>query len=185
MNCSVRGADWLLNWLDLDFYHTIKLINYIRHRMITCHDSAPEVIRDVELGIVRPILEDDKFLQPVLEDDPLLFSFEDEDEDGKDEDDMTNLSAEKKVKLLEEQLNKLKSEFVEYQQMVRRNFVETLKERMESTPEEGSSQNKGKNVVANGMVGSGKKDRDDDSHYFSSYAGNGETFAIYCGKDIN
>ncbi|KAF8430660.1 S-adenosyl-L-methionine-dependent methyltransferase [Terfezia claveryi] len=138
--------------LDLDFYHTIKLINYIRHRIITSHDAAPDVIRDIELGTVRPALSEDKYLQPVLEDDPLLFSFEDEDED----DDDLKYSADKRVKFLEEQLDKLKGEFAEYQEMVRRNFTETLKERIENTSEEGPS----------------KKDRDDDSHYFTSYAGN-------------
>ncbi|RPB23639.1 S-adenosyl-L-methionine-dependent methyltransferase [Terfezia boudieri ATCC MYA-4762] len=154
--------------LDLDFYYTIKLINYIRHRIITSHDAAPEVIRDIELGTARPALSEDKYLQPVLEDDPLLFSFEDEDDD----DDDLKLSADKRVNFLEEQLDKLKSEFAEYQEMVRRNFAETLKERIESTSEEGPSKSQEKAVATDGIKEVAKKDRDDDSHYFTSYAGN-------------
>ena len=153
----------------MDFYHTIKLINYIRHRIITSHDAAPEVIRDIELGTARPVLSEDKYLQPVLEDDPLLFSFEDEDED---EDDLS-LSADKRVKSLEEQLDKLKSEFAEYQEMVRRNFAETLKERIGSTSEEGPSKSQERVGATDGTKEVGKKERDDDSHYFTSYAGNG------------
>jgi len=130
------------------------------------------VIRDIELGTARPALSEDKYLQPVLEDDPLLFSFEDEDED---EDDL-KFSADKKVKFLEEQLDKLKSEFAEYQEIVRRNFAGTLKERIENTSEEGLRKSQEKAVATDGSNQVGKKERDDDSHYFTSYAGNG-TFA--------
>jgi len=118
---------------------------------------------------VRPALCEDKYLLPVLEDDPLLFSFE--DESGGEGD--LNLSADKKVKNLEEQLDKLKSEFVEYQEMVRRNFTETLKERIESIPGEGSSKPQEKAVATGGTKEVVKKERDDDSHYFTSYASNG------------
>lgn len=120
---------------------------------------------------MRSALDEDKYLQPVLEDDPLLFSFEDEDEDTK-EDVIDDMPAEKKVRILEEQLNKLKSEFAEYQEMVRRSFVETLKDRMEGTTE-GQIKSMEKTAVTSGPSKEGEKGRDDDSHYFSSYAGNG------------
>lgn len=129
------------------------------------------MIRDIELGTATLALSEEKYLQPVLEDDPLLFSFEDEDMDEGD----LNLSADKKVKVLEEQLDKLKSEFAEYQEMVRRSFAETLKERIESTSEGGLIARKPqeKTIATDRAKEVGKKERDDDSHYFTSYAGNG------------
>lgn len=161
----------LLSMTDLDFYHTIKLINYIRNRIIKHRDAPPEVIRDLELGTMRSALAEERYLQPVLEDDPLLFSFEDEIDD--EEEQAKDISAEKKVKVLEEQLDKLRSEFAEYKEIVHRNFAETLKERMDAPTGEGSSDEKGNVSTARQATENGEKVRDDDSHYFSSYARNG------------
>lgn len=168
----------LLSMTDLDFYHTIKLINYIRHRIIKHRDAPPEVIRDLELGTMRSALGEERYLQPVLEDDPLLFSFEDEVDD--EEEEGKDISAEKKVKVLEEQLNKLRSEFAEYKDIVHRNFAETLKERMDAPTGEGPGNEKGKASAAKQVTENGEKVRDDDSHYFSSYSRNGTSACKIC-----
>jgi len=60
--------------LDLDFYATIKLVNYIRSEVLSGH-SAPDVSNPEAWA-------DDKYLQPALTDDALLFSLDELDESG-------------------------------------------------------------------------------------------------------
>lgn len=119
------------------------------------------------LDNISSALVDEKYLHPVLEDDPLLYAMDESSDDG-DEVGFKgdHVSAEKRAKELEEQLEKLKGEFAEYKEMVGRNFAETLKERMHVDDVPG----KGKETT-NGEVW--KKEREDDSHYFTSYAGIG------------
>ncbi|KAF8475696.1 S-adenosyl-L-methionine-dependent methyltransferase [Kalaharituber pfeilii] len=159
---------------DLDFYATIKLINYIRYRVVKAEDSSSDVVQDVSQDTIRSILEDEKYLQPILEDDPLLYGFEDDGDEIEAEaatgDDMP---PGKRIKALEEQLERQRSEFEEYKEMVRRNFAEILKERIESATVVGeSSKEDVKTVGAAGPTVNAEATRDDDTHYFSSYAGN-------------
>ncbi|WPG99991.1 Hypothetical protein R9X50_00281500 [Acrodontium crateriforme] len=58
--------------LDLDFYQTIKLVNYIRSEVANGNASATKLpnVSDPSLWA------DDKYLQPALEDDALLFSLD-------------------------------------------------------------------------------------------------------------
>jgi hypothetical protein len=56
----------------LDFYASIKLVNYIRSEVLAGKDKP-----DVEDPAAWA---DDKFLQPTLEDDALLFSLDELDE---------------------------------------------------------------------------------------------------------
>lgn len=55
--------------LGLDFYATIKFVNYIRSEVLSGKDR-PDVSSTAAWA-------DDKFLQPVLEDDALLFTLDD------------------------------------------------------------------------------------------------------------
>ncbi|KAI5789736.1 S-adenosyl-L-methionine-dependent methyltransferase [Peziza echinospora] len=163
---------------ELDFYSTIKLINYIRSRIIINKDDPARVIADLTLEATRAeVLAEEKYLLPVLEDDALLYAFEDE-EDVKEEEavDGKDVSPEKRARILEEQLARLRSEFTEYQEMVRRNFQETLKERIADGVGAGK---RDANASAstkwdlNEIAGEKKeKVQDDDTHYFTSYAGN-------------
>jgi hypothetical protein len=59
---------------DLDFYATIKLVNYIRSEVLSGH-ATPDVSKPEAWA-------DDKYLQPALADDALLFSLDELDESG-------------------------------------------------------------------------------------------------------
>jgi hypothetical protein len=65
----------LIRRLGLDFYATIKFVNFIRAEILSGKDR-PDVSDAAAWA-------DDKFLQPVLEDDALLFTLDDLD-DGPD-----------------------------------------------------------------------------------------------------
>ncbi|RPB10885.1 S-adenosyl-L-methionine-dependent methyltransferase [Morchella conica CCBAS932] len=125
--------------LELDFYGTIKLVNYIRSE--TKASRVPDFTS-------RAFLDDDKFLQPVLEDDTLLFSLDDPELDLGTEEKGATTNADK-VKELELRLASLSQQFLEYKNAVNKSFEAQLAE-----PD--------KDEVK----------RDDDSHYFHSYAGN-------------
>lgn len=128
----------------MDFYGTIKLINYIRAS--TAANCIPEFSS-------KSFFEDEKFLQPVLEDDALLFSLDEiagEEEAGPIREEGGAGSDAEKVKELEARLASLSQQFREFKEVVDRDFEAQLVE-----PE------------------NAEKKRDDDSHYFHSYAGNG------------
>lgn len=55
---------------DLDFYSTIKLVNYIRQSVKNGANGLPDTSSPEQWT-------DDQFLQPVLDDDALLFSLDD------------------------------------------------------------------------------------------------------------
>jgi hypothetical protein len=67
---SCRFAD--SKQLDLDFYQSIKLVNYIRSEVL-----AGKQTPDVSTAAAW---SDDKYLQPTLEDDALLFNLDEIDE---------------------------------------------------------------------------------------------------------
>ncbi|KAJ3045863.1 Protein arginine N-methyltransferase 3 [Rhizophlyctis rosea] len=69
--------------LGLDFYGSIRLINYVRTKTKEGEQIAEDAI--VNCGKKASWLKDDALLVPVLEDDALLYAFEDEDDD-----DLTN-----------------------------------------------------------------------------------------------
>ncbi|KAJ3168083.1 Protein arginine N-methyltransferase 3 [Geranomyces variabilis] len=77
--------------LALDFYASIRLINHVR----TTWRGANGVTMDTLLaaGRTAPWVKDDTLLQPVLDDDPLLYAFED------DEDEEEIADAEEKGKI--------------------------------------------------------------------------------------
>ncbi|KAF9328846.1 hypothetical protein BG006_008033 [Podila minutissima] len=61
--------------LHLDFYHSIRLINYLRQQALDI--AGFEQTAQFAITGKEDFLKDDKYLRPVLEDDSLLFCFED------------------------------------------------------------------------------------------------------------
>ena len=142
--------------LALDFYGSIKLVNFIRSQVHSGNIVSPE--------ITQQDLDDEKYLRPVLEDDALLFSLDElpdvmegvQSTNGKE---VANGSVElvSRVSELEEELRRIQLQFDNY----RASVSETLDDRWN---EKGASES----------VGTGQEEkRDDDSHYFSSYSYNG------------
>jgi protein arginine N-methyltransferase 3 len=137
--------------LSLDFYGSIKLVNYIR--------SAVKNGQSVSsANITKAHLEDDKFLKPVLEDDALLFNLDDlppASASGTTAD--GSLLA--RVAELEEELRKTQFQFEDYRSVVKK----TLDERW----------NDDTTGCSTSPQKAAEEKRDDDSHYFTSYSYNG------------
>jgi len=142
--------------LALDFYGSIKLVNFIRSQVHSGNKVSPE--------ISQKDLDDEKYLRPVLEDDALLFSLDElpdvmEGVQGTNGQEVSNGSVElvSRVSELEAELRRVQLQFDNY----RASVSETLDDRWnEKDP--------------SGAAGSGQEEkRDDDSHYFSSYSYNG------------
>ncbi|TPX66016.1 hypothetical protein SpCBS45565_g04769 [Spizellomyces sp. 'palustris'] len=129
--------------LGLDFYGSIRLINYVR----TKAKDDPSFTADalLEAGKSAPWLNDDGYLQPVLEDDPLLYAFEDEDDEELDaiisghsvapvaestptsaEDELHARlqAAEQRAILAERRLDELTKAFMQYKDMVKEAFLD-------------------------------------------------------------
>ncbi|KAL8154401.1 hypothetical protein V2J09_012161 [Rumex salicifolius] len=95
--------------LGLDFYGAVKLINYIREMVASnrCWNGGLDCESNAE--DLKALWNDDKYLVPFLEDDSILYSFDDDEEEG-DLDD-TIMSADK-----EELLENLRNiEFVHFE----------------------------------------------------------------------
>ena len=145
--------------LALDFYGSIKLVNYIRAQI----HHGNKVSQDITLKDI----EDEKYLKPVLEDDALLFSLDDlpevmEGVQGINGKEVSNESGKlvSRVSELEEELRRIQLQFDNY----RASVSETLDDRWNEKGAAGSS----------AATGTEKEEkRDDDSHYFSSYSYNG------------
>jgi protein arginine N-methyltransferase 3 len=145
--------------LALDFYGSVKLVNFIRSQV----HSGNKVSQDIS----QQDLDDEKYLKPVLEDDALLFSLDDLPDimervqipNGKE---ASNDSGElvSRVSELEGELRRIQLQFDNY----RASVSETLDDRWNEKRTTGSP----------GAAGTEKEEeRDDDSHYFSSYSYNG------------
>ncbi|KAK3836245.1 MAG: S-adenosyl-L-methionine-dependent methyltransferase [Linnemannia gamsii] len=84
-----HGFDFLRSrqQLNLDFYQSIRLINYLR-KQAQDKPAESEQTTSFVLEGKEPFLADDQFLRPIIEDDTLLFAFEDleiEDNHGDNE----------------------------------------------------------------------------------------------------
>lgn len=142
--------------LALDFYGNIKLVNYIRSQV----HSGQVIPKELS----RKDFEDEKFLKPVLEDDAVLFTLDDLPEVAGAEDSEENDKAKRmekdpaalvtRVSELEDELRRVQLQFESYQN--------TVKETLDKKWDEKSGPEKE------------EKERDDDSHYFSSYSYNGK-----------
>ncbi len=141
-----KGLDFLKirDELALDFYGSIKLVNYIRTQVK--EGKVPTTITTEDI-------EDDKYLKPAMEDDALLFNLDELPEAAAPAQDNDLL---KRVAELEEELRQTQKKFGDYRDVV----AKTLDERWmdNSAPATGEKT---------------EEKRDDDSHYFTSYSYNG------------
>ncbi|KAK6587142.1 hypothetical protein PZA11_000432 [Diplocarpon coronariae] len=145
----------LVQSLGLDFYGNVKLVNYIRSRVLSG--------KTVDSHVSKAEFEDDKFLKPVLADDALLFSLDELPEvtedvrrasSGKSQDvaaDSGPLSV--RVIELEEDLRRMQLQFENYRSTVSRILDERWNVGVSAGPPDAKAEK-----------------RDDDSHYFSSYS---------------
>jgi type I protein arginine methyltransferase len=140
---------------SLDFYGTIKLVNYIRAIV----GNGRTTLSD----ITKADFEDDKFLIPVLEDDALLFNLDDLPPSSKQNAEPGtndhNLLA--RVEELEEELRKIQFQFEDYRNVAKK----TLADRWNDSPTGQSTS----------LQEPPTEKRDDDSHYFTSYSYNGQS----------
>lgn len=164
-NCKENyGFDFLKirDKLSLDFYGSIKLVNYIRS-IVKNGETVPADITNADI-------EDEKYLKPILEDDALLFNLDDlPPATGIGAEPATNdhnLLA--RVADLEEELRKTQFQFEDYRNVVKR----TLDDRWNDSAT-GQSTTPQKAPV---------EKRDDDSHYFTSYSYNGMSLCLFMSK---
>ncbi|KZF25228.1 putative ribosomal protein arginine N-methytransferase rmt3 [Xylona heveae TC161] len=147
--------------LDLDFYGTIKLVNYIRSQT-----KAGNVNPDVSS---KKVFEDDRYMTPILEDDAVLFELDDildeptsEQSAGAQasglEPDVSGKELDKRVKDLEEELEKVTSQFDQYKLLVK----DALADRYDDNDTKASLETSGSREPA----------QDKDAGYFTSYAYN-------------
>ncbi|GJJ15438.1 hypothetical protein Clacol_009716 [Clathrus columnatus] len=143
--------------LSLDFHDRVHLINYIRK-------TKPTPSTVLALTGQETFFSDDQYLRPIIEDDPLLQLHSDdwtdsEDEGGPSTSKIHELSnpklAARKIKRLEEKLRNAKQNLIDYGKL-----VENRLELAKLVDEAGST-----TIEA-------PKPRDDDTHYFESYAEN-------------
>lgn len=139
---------------DLDFLDTIKLVNYVRSE-VKAGNKAPDVSS-------KSKFEDDAYLKPALEDDALLYSLDDiAEEQGQDA--APGSDAERRIFELQEDLERLQTQFSEYRLAVQKSMEDQLTKEDEKL-EPGASVKKGP-----------AKDRiqEADADYFTSYSYNG------------
>ncbi|OBZ71479.1 Ribosomal protein arginine N-methyltransferase rmt3 [Grifola frondosa] len=146
--------------LSLDLHQRIRLINWIRKQ----HPTPSQV---AALQGREAFLSSDDYLIPTLEDDPLLqvesadwTDSEDEQLADKAEAPVDLASATRRIKQLEEKLQQAKQDLVDYRSFVTdRLDVVRLAETLHD-------------AAASSSTHVGTPLRDDDSHYFQSYASN-------------
>jgi protein arginine N-methyltransferase 3 len=117
----------------LDFLDNIKLVNYVRSEVKNGNNS-PDVSS-------KSKFEDDAYLKPVLEDDALLYSLDDlAEEQG--ETSAPGTEAERQVLELQENLERLQTQFSEYRLAVQQSMDDQLSKEdeklAESTPKPSS-----------------------------------------------
>lgn len=135
---------------------TIKLVNYIRSQ-VKSGNTSPDVTS-------KSNFDDDVYLKPVLEDDALLYSLDDIEDETSDAPGGTD--AERQVVELQEELERLQTQFSEYRSAVQQSMEEQLSkedEKLASGPPAQRSQ--------------GKID-EMDADYFVSYSYNGKQLCL-------
>ncbi|OJD15479.1 hypothetical protein AJ78_04275 [Emergomyces pasteurianus Ep9510] len=146
--------------LGLDFLGTIKLVNYIRAQ-VKAGNLAPDVSS-------AALFDDERYLRPVLEDDALLYNLDDLSEQVKGDGGHGGLSAKQaetadpnaRIRELEEELDRMRSDFEEYKAIVKRSLDKELGTAPSSTggkPESSGS----------------RRFHEAESGYFTSYSYNG------------
>ncbi|KAJ5104137.1 hypothetical protein N7532_004666 [Penicillium argentinense] len=137
--------------LGLDFLDSIKLVNYIRSQ-VKAGNTTPDVSS-------KSRFEDDAYMKPVLEDDALLYSLDDIAEE-QNEDAAPGGDAERRVLELQEDLERLQTQFSEYRTAVQKSMEDQLTKEDEKL-EPGVS-----------AKSSADKTEEVDADYFSSYSYN-------------
>ncbi|KAJ5594775.1 uncharacterized protein N7459_000983 [Penicillium hispanicum] len=138
--------------LDLDFLDTIKLVNYIRSE-VKAGNKTPDVSS-------KSRFDDDVYMKPVMEDDALLYSLDDITED-QDEDAGLGTEAERRVLELQEDLERLQTQFSEYRLAVQKSLEDQL------------SKEDDKIDSSTSVAKPKTKIQEADADYFVSYAYNG------------
>ncbi|RKF59117.1 Ribosomal protein arginine N-methyltransferase rmt3 [Erysiphe neolycopersici] len=146
--------------LGLDFYNSIKLVNFIRAEALEG--------RTISSSLSKADFEDDLYLKPFLENDAVLYNLDDLPViSGQRHDPASGIKEiiesqdsilEIRVSELEEKLRRVEGQFDSYRTSVSR----ILDERLQAMPSGEASVSKIKS----------KDESDLDSHYFSSYAYN-------------
>lgn len=153
--------------LDLDFLDNIKLVNYVRTQ-VKSGNNTPDVSS-------KSKFEDDVYLKPVLEDDALLYSLDDlAEEQGEDAAPATETN--RQVLELQENLERLQTQFSEYRLAVQKSMDDQL------------SKEDDKLAESNPQPSAKAVDRlqDAEDGYFVSYAYNGRiSRSIYHICDTN
>ncbi|KAF3937052.1 hypothetical protein ABW19_dt0202008 [Dactylella cylindrospora] len=153
-----HGFDWksVVKSLGLDDHEKIKLINYLRKNPKT---SPGELTKEA--------FASEDYLNPTLPDDPLLYQYDDGEEDEEipvsfdprtlQTELLTSPAAAAYIKSLTEQISTLETTFARYRKDVADNYLEKAEK---------------SEVVYTKPTAVGEGKRDDDSHYFESYSGN-------------
>lgn len=141
--------------LELEFLDTIKLVNYVRSE-VKAGNSSPDVSSKAKF-------EDDAYLKPVLEDDALLYSLDDLTEEA-GEDNTPGSVSERRVIELQEDLERLQSQFSEYRLAVQKSLADQLSKDDETLDSNG--------VTSSSTVAANRAS-EIDADYFASYAYNG------------
>ncbi|KAJ5887922.1 hypothetical protein N7495_007963 [Penicillium taxi] len=141
--------------LNLDFFDTIKLVNYIR-----------TAVKDGKIPDVssKSNFDDDVYLKPVLEDDALLYSLDDVTEEQAESAAPTS-EAERKVVELQEDLERLQLQFSEYRTAVQKSMEDQLNK-------EDDDKLDPKNATVSKFANANRISEADED-YFASYAYNG------------
>ncbi|CAI7626246.1 unnamed protein product [Penicillium pancosmium] len=136
--------------LDLDFLDSIKLVNYVRTQ-VKAGNKTPDVSSKSQF-------EDDAYLKPVLEDDALLYSLDDivEEEAGNE---ASGGDADSRVLELQEELERLQTQFSEYRTAVQQSLEDQLTKEDEKLQPDAAKK-------------STDKTEEVDADYFSSYSYN-------------
>ncbi|KAJ0163419.1 Ribosomal protein arginine N-methyltransferase rmt3 [Colletotrichum tanaceti] len=142
--------------LGLDFFGTVKLVNFIRQRS---HDGAalPEVISAEDIA-------DDRFMKPVIDDDALIMALTelDLDDESPESNQQATVSSSSREAQLEEELEKLKSQFASYRSAVE----QTLDQRWGDDAAVTTQSEKSRDVDDTGAR------KDESQYYWESYAAN-------------
>lgn len=146
-------------FIELDFLDSIKLVNYVRSQV-----KAGNKIPDVSS---KSQFEDDAYLKPVLEDDALLYSLDDIAEDQAEEQTPGN-DSDRRVVELQEELERLQTQFSDYRTAVQQSLEDQLTKEDEKLQPEAPAKK------------SADKTEEVDADYFSSYSYNSSyLMAVY------
>ena len=154
MRDSTIEANFFFPLLDLDFLDNIKLVNYVRTE-VKNGNNTPDVSS-------KSKFEDEVYLKPVLEDDALLYSLDDLTEEQV-EHAVPAAETNRQVLELQENLERLQTQFSEYRLAVQKSMDDQL------------SKEDDKLAESNPQPSAKAVDRlqDAEDGYFVSYAYNG------------